>query len=131
MPRRRDQDPYAPPPMHHDRSGPLLRFAIIAALLGAAAWGYLSFAGQEQTALAPEPVEEQQVADASDYAAPQETLPAAEPAPPAPASRAPAPRRAEPAPPPVEPDPEPTPPPAAAPPTTPAPIPPVDVPPLG
>jgi hypothetical protein len=128
MPRRQNQDPYAPPPMHHDRSGAVVRFAIIAALLGAAAWGYMTFAGQEQTALAPEPLQEEQMADAAGYAPAPETFAETQPAPQPPAARAPVVRRTQPAPAPVEPAP---PPPVAAEPTTPAPIPPVDMPPSG
>ncbi|MGD9981686.1 MAG: hypothetical protein AB7H66_15340 [Hyphomonadaceae bacterium] len=133
MPKRRNDDPYAPPPMHHDRSGPILRVAIVAALLGAAAWGYMTLAPQqgEQTALAPEAVQEQQVADAG-YAPAPEAMPAAEPeatGTPAPATSAPAPRRTAPAAPPAEPPPPPST--SSTPPTTPAPIPPVDLPPSG
>ena len=40
-------DPYAPPPMHHDRSGPVLRVALLAGLLGLAGLGYAWLAGQE------------------------------------------------------------------------------------
>ena len=48
---RRDTDPYAAPPRHKERSGGVVRFAVIAALLGAAAWGYMEYAQQPQTAL--------------------------------------------------------------------------------
>ncbi|MGD9966921.1 MAG: hypothetical protein AB7T59_10395 [Hyphomonadaceae bacterium] len=137
MPHRRNDDPYAPPPMHHDRSGPVLRVAVIAALLGAAAWGYMTFAPRqgEQTALAPEAAPEQQLADAGYTSAPETLPPAvAQPAPPAPAAVTARPRRAAPAAPPPEPA-EPAPsastPPASMPPTTPTPIPPVDLPPSG
>ena len=84
---RRDQtrDPYAPPPPHKERSGAIVRFAIVAALLGAAAWGYMEYAQQPQTALV-EPANEQRVADSSydqgyrttspaDAAAPTSTAP--------------------------------------------------------
>ena len=37
------RDPYAPPPPPRERSGPILRFAIVAALLGAAAWAYMTY----------------------------------------------------------------------------------------
>jgi uncharacterized protein HemX len=57
-------DPYAPPPMHHDRSGTVLRGVLLAGMLGAAALGYVWYSGQEQTALVPEVAEEQQMADA-------------------------------------------------------------------
>lgn len=87
-------DPYAPPPMHHDRSGALVRFVIVAALLGAAAWGYVSFMRGDQTAgLSPPAIEEEQVALNEDY-----VLPPATPASEAPAAPAPvAPRRSAPA----------------------------------
>jgi hypothetical protein len=129
MPKAQNNDPYAPPPMHHDHSGALVRIAIVAALLGAAAWGYTSFADREQTALVPEFAEEQQMADAGSSTAPNtlpeatsESLPGAAPAP------APAPtRRIAPA---EQPAAEPVPPPSTATtPTSPAPIPPVDAPP--
>jgi cytoskeletal protein RodZ len=128
MPKAQNQDPYAPPPMHHDRSGALVRIVIVAALLGVAVWGYASFTGREQTALVPEIAEQQQMADASSSAAPDtlpeatsESLPEAAPAPSAPARRT-APAAQQPA--------ESVPPPSTATtPTSPAPIPPVDVPP--
>jgi hypothetical protein len=116
--------------MHHDRSGAIVRFGIIAALLGAAAWGYMSFADQQQTALAPAPIEEQQVADASGYAnsAPSALPAESEATQPTPAP-APAPRRTAPAPAPAEAVPPPST--TSTPPTTPAPIPPLDTPPSG
>jgi hypothetical protein len=133
--RRRTEDPYAPPPMHHDRSGAVVRVAILAALIGASAWGYMTYADQsEQTALAPETQQELQVADAG-YPTPTEALPPVEtesapqtPSPAAPAA-APAPRRSAPATPPPAPAPAPST--TPAPPTAPTPIPPVDLPPPG
>ncbi len=90
MAKRRSTDPYAPPPMHHDRSGGIVRFVVIAAPLGAAAWGYTVYSQGEQTAdLTPAQTEQQapaapQIADAADQAAPQptttETAPAQQPA---------------------------------------------------
>ncbi len=50
---RAPQDPYAPPPRHRDGSGAVVRFALVAAMLGAAAWGYMAYRDQPQTALAP------------------------------------------------------------------------------
>jgi len=38
-----NRDPYAPPPRHKERSGPILRVVILAGLLAAAAWGYMAF----------------------------------------------------------------------------------------
>ncbi len=75
MPEVRNQDPYATPPVKHDRTGAVVRIAIVAALLGAAAWGYVSFTGQEQAALVPEPAQEQ-MADAG-YEVSPSTLPEA------------------------------------------------------
>ncbi|MGQ0531645.1 MAG: hypothetical protein ACT4OF_03010 [Caulobacteraceae bacterium] len=127
---KRQQDPYAPPPMHHDRSGVVLRVAIMAALLGAAAWGYMTFGDQQQTAQAPDTMQDQQMADASNYASSPSTLPPPEaaPQPTAPAATpAPAPRRTAPASPPAESVPPPST--TSTPSATPAPIPPVDVPP--
>lgn len=134
MARKQDRDPYAPPPMHHDRSGAVLRIAILALLLGGAIWGYTIFANQPQTPLVAETAQEQHMADAGATTAP-ETIPEATsqslaPASPAPATPAHQPRRAAPAP--VDPAPEPAPPPStSSAPTTPAPIPPVEVPPAG
>jgi hypothetical protein len=66
--------------MHHDRSGTLVRLAIIAALLGAAAWGYMRFADGEQTAGLVPAKQEQRMAEAQAPGAPeiaQPTEPAA------------------------------------------------------
>ncbi|MBL8546951.1 MAG: hypothetical protein JNL81_10835 [Hyphomonadaceae bacterium] len=130
-------DPYAPPPMHHDKSGAVVRVAILGGLLGAAALGYAWMAGQPQTAsLVPEQAaQEQQMADAG-YQVADPTLPEAtsEALPPAPApTAAPAPQRrsapARRAPAPT-PEPEAVAPPTAAPlPAAPTPLPPVDMPP--
>jgi hypothetical protein len=134
MARKEQRDPYAPPPMHHDRSGAVLRIAILTLLLGGAIWGYTMFANQPQTPLEAETAQEQQLADAGGTTA-AETLPEATseslpPATPAPAAPARQPRRAAPAA--AEPAPEPVPPPStSSAPTTPTPIPPVDVPPAG
>ena len=58
----REQDPYAPPPRHKEHSGGVVRLAVIAALLGAAAWGYMEYSQQPQTALVEPAAEDQQVA---------------------------------------------------------------------
>jgi hypothetical protein len=71
---REAQDPYAPPPRYKMRSGGLVRFAIIAALLGAAAWGYMEYAQEPQTALVSPSAEDQRLADSA-YDAPQPALP--------------------------------------------------------
>lgn len=57
------QDPYAPPPRHKERSGGIVRLAVLAALLGAAAWGYMEYSQQPQTALVEPAPESQQVAE--------------------------------------------------------------------
>lgn len=87
-------DPYAPPPMHHDRSGALVRLAILAALIAGGAWAYFQFSGQETASLVPPPAaQEQTLADASQDLPPDAT-PEAEPAPVAPRTAAPAARPA-------------------------------------
>lgn len=121
-------DPYAPPPMYHDRSGRLVRIGLIAVLLAALGVGYFAWqAGspREDAAFAP-PAQQQQLAQ-NVYRAPPEQIPQAQPAAPTPQATSPAPapvrHRAAPARPsrssPVE-----STPPAAEAPTTPAPIPP-------
>ncbi|HYD73932.1 MAG TPA: hypothetical protein VEF55_12405 [Candidatus Binatia bacterium] len=62
---RREADPYAPPPRHKERSGGVVRLAVIAALLGAAAWGYMEYSQQPQTALVEPAAEERTLADQS------------------------------------------------------------------
>jgi hypothetical protein len=85
--RRDARDPYAPPPRHRDSSGALVRFAIVAALLGAAAWGYTQYARAPQTALVEPAAEEQTLADtAYDAAPPPAPAQPAESAPSAPAT---------------------------------------------
>jgi hypothetical protein len=76
-------DPYAAPPRHKERSGGVVRLAVIAALLGAAAWGYMEYSQQPQTALVEPAAEEQTLADrgydtpaAPATEAPQGTTPA-------------------------------------------------------
>jgi hypothetical protein len=124
-------DPYAPPPMYHDRSGAVLRVGLMAVLLAAIGIGYFAWSASTppQTATAPL-AQQQQLADAG-YRAQPEQIPQAQPAAPTPqtASPAPAPQRraaptrssrsesAEPV--------ESTPPPVSNVPTTPAPIPPL------
>jgi hypothetical protein len=81
--RRDSPDPYAPPPRHKERSGAVVRLAVIAALIGAAAWGYMEYSQQPQTALVEPAAEEQQVAEnqaaltpSAQPATPQATTPA-------------------------------------------------------
>lgn len=57
------KDPYAPPPRHKDKSGAVVRAALLVAMLGGAAWGYMSFANAPQTASLI-PAEEQTFAEA-------------------------------------------------------------------
>jgi hypothetical protein len=76
-------DPYTPPPMHHDRSGAVVRVALLAAMLGLAGLGYAWYSGQQHTALVPEVTQEQRMADAGYTVSPQpdavtESLPPAE-----------------------------------------------------
>lgn len=96
---RQNQDPYTPPPRHKDKSGAVLRIALLGAMLGAAVWGYTQFA--DGPTLMAEPETTQQVADAGYQVAPEPippgapaetaTAPSAAPAPaaPAPADSAP------------------------------------------
>lgn len=75
---RQLNDPYAPPPRLKDKSGPALRVALLAAMLGLGFWGYTQFANTPSQPLVAEQVEEQQVADAG-YEVIPETLPAGAP----------------------------------------------------
>lgn len=77
--RRDSHDPYAPPPVHKERSGGVVRLAVIAALLGAAAWGYMEYSQQPQTVLVGPPAEERQVAENQGYMAPTPTESAEQP----------------------------------------------------
>jgi hypothetical protein len=102
---RQPRDPYATPPAPRERGGPLLRFAIVAALLGAAAWAYVTYS--QGPTLSEAKQQEQTLADASRapaYAAPAGTAspPAAAPSTttPAPAPRAAPATPSEPVPPP-------------------------------
>jgi hypothetical protein len=84
---RKDEnlDPYAPPPRYKQRSGAMLRVAILAGLLGAAGWGYMHYSQQPQQALVEPAIEETRVAD-SGYDTGYEVDPVA----PAPTTGAPA-----------------------------------------
>lgn len=122
-------DPYAPPPRYKNKSGAMVRVALLAAMLAGAAWGYVSFANAPQTALVP--VEEQRFAEVrapdgsyrvnTPNLEPAATAPAPSPA----AQPAAAPRTSAPAP-----TVNPVPPPSTTvePSSTPAPLPPVDAP---
>lgn len=74
-----NRDPYAPPPRHKEKSGPILRVIILGGLLAAAAWGYMEF-GQGPSLVAEAPTEQQIVADRA-YDAPVQAIPAVEPDP--------------------------------------------------
>ena len=78
------RDPYATPPLPRERAGPMVRFAIVAVLLGAAAWAYMTYS--QGPGLTQEAKEERPgaVADASGargYTAPRATIPEATPPP--------------------------------------------------
>jgi hypothetical protein len=78
---RQSRDPYDAPPTPRDRGGPVLRFAIVAALLGAAAWAFVTYA-QGPTLTDSRQQEEQTLADAGDdggYAATPAEVPQAAP----------------------------------------------------
>lgn len=112
MPREREVvDPYSPPPPRKDKSGRFVRYALVAAMLGAGAFGYAQLSqNADQTASLTPASSDQQIADASDVTTPEAIpqavtpTPEATPAPaPAPAQRrtsVPAPRASTP--PPVE-----------------------------
>jgi len=72
---REVQDPYAPPPPRKDKSGRFLRYALVAAMLGAGAYGYMEFSKGGATLSTPA---EQQVADAN-YTTTPEAIPQAVP----------------------------------------------------
>ena len=129
---KKSADPYAPPPMYHDRSEIVLRIGLIAVLLGALGVGYLTWsANNPQQTAASAPIPQQQLADAG-YRAQPEQIPQAQPIAPTPPQAAPAPeRRAAPVTRRSRSEPEPeesTPPPVSNVPTTPAPIPPTTTP---
>ena len=85
---RPSRDPYTAPPAPRERGGPLLRFTIVLALLGAAAWAYLTFS--EGRALTRSAEQAQELAQAGAIAAPALSTSMPE-TPPAPESVAPAP----------------------------------------
>lgn len=73
-----NRDPYAPPPRHRDRSGAVLRMALVAALLGAAVWGYTQYESDGPGLIADAP-QEQSLADTSLDTMPPEPAPLGEP----------------------------------------------------
>ncbi|UPT61535.1 MAG: hypothetical protein M0D54_14070 [Hyphomonadaceae bacterium JAD_PAG50586_4] len=58
-------DPYAPPPRYKNKSGAMVRVALLAAMLAAAAWGYMTLQNAPRTALVAPAAEEQSFADAA------------------------------------------------------------------
>lgn len=54
-------DPYAPPPRHKERSGPVVRIVLIAAMLAAGVWAYTEYSQLPQEPLVAE--NQQQVAE--------------------------------------------------------------------
>jgi hypothetical protein len=125
--RRDTTDPYAPPPMYHDRSGAVVRVGLIALLAAAVGAGYFAWSATSpasRTATVAPIQEQRQLADAG-YRAQPEQIPQVQPVAPAPPQAAPerrrtAPRRSRSEVPPEES----APPPVSDVPTTPAPIPP-------
>jgi len=92
------RDPYAPPPMYHDRSGRVVRIGLIAVLLAALGVGYFAWSAgntQQTAALAPPAQEQhaQQLADAGYYRPQPTPMPQAQPVAPTPQTAAPAPTR--------------------------------------
>src|SRR5690348_6927590 len=97
MARKRNDtaDPYAPPPMYHDRSGRFVRVGLIALLLAAVGVGYFAWSATSpapQTATIAPVQQQQQLADAG-YRAQPEQIPQAQPVAPTPPTAAPAPER--------------------------------------
>ena len=77
-------DPYAPPPMYHDRSGRLVRLALLALLVTGLGVGYFAWSASSPRMVAVAPVEDQQqLADAGAVARPGQ-IPRALPAAPIP-----------------------------------------------
>ncbi len=96
-------DPYAPPPRYKNKSGAMVRVALLAAMLAVAAWGYMTLQNAPQTALVAPVAEEQSFADADasqGYASPAPVAPAATTAPSYTPSAAPRAPTADPVPPP-------------------------------
>jgi hypothetical protein len=92
-PKRTDNvDPYAPPPMYHDKSGRVLRVGMLAALLAAIGVGYFAWSAStpQQTAVVTPPAQERQLAD-NGYRALPEQIPQAQPVAPTPPIASPAP----------------------------------------
>ena len=125
-------DPYAPPPMYHDRSGRLVRVGLMALLLAGLGVGYFAWSATTPQQAAVAPVEQQQQLADAGYSTQPEQIPQAQPVAPTPPQIVPAPeRRAAPVTRRSRSEPEPeqsTPPPVSNVPTTPALIPPTTTP---
>lgn len=96
MPRETQElDPYAPPPRYKEKSGAIVRVALIAAMLGLGAWGYTQFNDPNAPELvAQEPAPQtSQLADGSYDVTPTPAAPATTPTP-APEAAAPSERSA-------------------------------------
>ena len=52
-----NRDPYAPPPRHRDHSGRFVRLVLVAALLGAAVWGFTQYESPGDGLVAEAPAE--------------------------------------------------------------------------
>jgi len=107
-PRPPQNDPYAPPPVYKNKSGPMLRVVILAAVLGVAGAGYALYSDEIQEEKNTPMVQEEQDFAANELPPPADSLtpaaqPSAEPAPtPEPAPQAaPQPPIEEPLPPPT------------------------------
>lgn len=130
-PQRTDTtDPYAPPPMYHDKSGRAVRVGLMALLLAGLGVGYFAWSATtpQQTAVIAPVEQPQQMADAG-YRVQPEQIPQAQPAAPTPQAASAPERRTAPAPRASRASPTPeesAPPPVSDAPVTPAPIPPAN-----
>ena len=81
-------DPYAPPPMYHDKSGRIVRIGLLAVLIAALGIGYFvwSESSPQQTAAFTPPAQQQQLADNGGYRAVPEQIPQAQPVAPTPSA---------------------------------------------
>lgn len=71
-------DPYAPPPRYKEKSGGIVRYAILAALLGGGAFAYMQFANSQENASLDAAPQVQVMAETSDLVEPipaPQTLP--------------------------------------------------------
>ena len=82
-------DPYAPPPMYHDRSGRLVRVGLLALLLAGLGVGYFAWSATTPQQTASAPVEQQQQLADARYNTQPEQIPQAQPIAPTPPQAAP------------------------------------------